>query len=268
MDLALGGRARQRKTVVAAFFVAAGLLLLGGIVALTAVDREGPVLEGVTPEAALRGAPAKIDAKRLRASFTFGTGGALEVQVQQVGVFDPVAQRADVTITGLGAGNVRAVADGPELYVQGARPFGVKPWGKLSAAEAGPLGSGVGQVSGGLIQSVVRILDAVPAPVDRGIEKVAGRRVRHIAGTVSTGTLNAISPLFAQLGAAGDATVDAYLDNDGVPRQVDITADASATKVRLGVSIVEIGAPEAVQLPPPAEVADVTLRDLATVLRA
>jgi hypothetical protein len=258
------GRARRRN--VALVFVAIGLLLLGGIVAVTAVGGGDGVLDGVEPGAAIRAAPSKVAGKRLRASFTLGTGGALQVQVAQNGVFDLAAQRSDVMVTGLGSGTIRIVADGPTLYVQGSKPISGKPWGRLTAANAGPLGSGLGQVTGGQINALLGTLAAVKTATNKGVETIGGQKLRHLASTLTQSDLTAVSPFFAQVGATGNAALDVYLDSDGAPRKIAVATDANATKVELTVTIAEIGKAPPVEIPPAADVADTTVNGLAVLL--
>jgi hypothetical protein len=265
MDLTASGPARRRNIAVA--IVAVGLLLLGGIVAITSIDRSGGgVLEGVEPAAAIREAPRKVAGKRLRASFQLGTGGALQLQVTQNGVFDLAAQRSDVLVTGLGSGTLHFISDGPTLYVQGPKPVNGKPWGRLAAANAGPLGSGLGQVSGGQVNALLGALGAVKTGTNRGVEVLDGRKVRHLATTLAPAELTSVSPLFAQVGAASNATLDVFLDGDGAPRRIAVATEASGAKVQLTVTIAEIGKPGPVQVPAPADVADTNVDGLAVLL--
>jgi hypothetical protein len=254
---------RMRRRVVAGGIVAIGVILLGTIIGLTAIDRGGAgVLEGADPVTAIREAPGKLDGKRLRAEITVGTAGALQLEVKQVGTFDGGANRSDVAVTGLGSGEVRIVTDGPTFYVRGAKPFAGKPWGRLAAADAGP----ISQVSGSQLTTLLTALRTVRSATDSGVETLGGVRVRHFTSTIAVRDLAAASPAFAQVGAAADAPLEVLLDADGAPRQISITAEAGATKVHLGATITDIGKPGPVEIPPAGDVAEIGLDDLSALL--
>ena len=254
-----------------AITIGAVVLLLVGITAAVVVrTRHTPsVRAGVDAATLVRGAAAALGDRRFRAAFSFASGSPAQVRSSQVGTIDRAAGRADVAVQSPSTRTFRAVVAGPDLYIRAGQPLGGRPWAVVALTDAGTLVGGIGGVGAtGLIGAMLDQPAALKNVRDVAVEEVDGIAVRHLHATVPVTDLVGLGDRFRSLGVSGEAGVDVFVAADGTPRRITVSAKADAATVVAALNVQQIGTAAAVEVPLPADVARVGLREIAQALRA
>jgi hypothetical protein len=259
----------RRATPVLSVVVAALLAVGLAIVVLGVVGGDDR-----TPEERLRAAPAAAEAAKtfayeLKVETSLGT---LSTTVQLDGVVDAAAKRSKATMDLLGR-KVELVSDGTDAYVQvPAEARGMtqgKGWIKLpTAAGLGAGGSGASPTASPL--DTFRQLQAVGAEIEKiGEEDVRGTSTTHFRTRLDLSKEPSLAPLAGQL---TDVPVDVWLDGEDRPRRYRAVMTISPPG-RTGTATVtttlesfDYGEPVTIEVPDPADVADMGVTGLAAIL--